>query len=157
MPRTTEWKHAVVFLSISALAAFSGALGPPDAWYAGLAKPAFMPPNWVFPSVWTLLYFVVAFAAARVFTYDGLGVAIWIWGAQMVLNALWTPIFFRYHLIGWALIDAIALFVLILATIVAFWRVDRVSARLMIPYALWVGFAVVLTGSLWQLNTLPRT
>jgi len=152
MSRASEWKHGSVFMAFVLIAALGGYLGPPGAWYASLAKPSFTPPDWVFPLVWTLLYFLIAYAAARVYTATGLTLPIWLWVGQWLLNAIWTPIFFRYHLIGWALVDATALLVAAIATTVAFRPVDRVATELMAVYSAWVGFAVLLTLQIWRLN-----
>jgi benzodiazapine receptor len=123
----------------------------PDAWYAGLVKPPFNPPNWVFAPAWTLLYVLIAFAGARTLK-QGLGVAFGLWVAQLLLNFVWSPIFFRLHRPDLALAIVTALLVVILAFIVRRWNADLVSALLFMPYAAWVAFAALLNASIVRLN-----
>ena len=128
-----------------------GFMTRPDAWYAGLAKPPFNPPNWVFAPAWTLLYVLIAFAGARTFE-QGLGVAFGLWLAQLALNFVWSPVFFRLHRPGLALAIVAALLAVILAFIVQRWGADLVSALLFVPYACWVAFATLLNASIVVLN-----
>lgn len=125
---------------------------PPGAWYAGLEKPPFNPPDWVFAPVWTLLYLAVAVAGWRIWRMRGTGGAMTAWWLQLGLNFLWTPVFFGLHEIGWALAIILAL----LATIAVFvrlaWDRDRPAALLFLPYGAWVAFATLLTASIWWLN-----
>jgi translocator protein len=123
----------------------------PDAWYAGLAKPPFNPPNWVFAPVWTLLYVLIAIAGARTFA-RGLDLAFGLWVAQLVLNFAWSPAFFRLHRPGLALSIVAVLLAVILAFIVQRWQADNVSALLFVPYACWVAFATLLNASIVRLN-----
>jgi len=129
-----------------------GVVVRPDAWYAGLAKPSFNPPPWVFAPVWTLLYILIALAGARVWTAGAAASAAWLWVLQLVLNFLWSPLFFGLHAIGAALLVIIALLATILAFIATAWRGDRVAAGLFLPYAAWVGFASVLNAAIYRLN-----
>ena len=128
-----------------------GFMTRPDAWYAGLAKPPFNPPNWVFAPAWTLLYVLIALAGARTFE-QGLGVAFGLWLAQLALNFVWSPVFFRLHRPGPALAIVAALLAVILAFIVQRWGADLVSALLFVPYACWVAFATLLNASIVVLN-----
>lgn len=129
-----------------------GYLTPPGDWYAGLAKPPFNPPNWLFAPVWTVLYGLIAVTGWRVWQRDRTGWPMRLWGTQLGLNFLWSPIFFAAHRIGLAL----AVILLLLATVLAFiatrWRSDRVAAWLFTPYAIWVAFASLLNASIWMLN-----
>ena len=141
---------ALVF-SASATAVFIADNG----WYAGLAKPAWNPPGWLFGPVWTVLYAMMAVAAWRVWLQGGwtqqkkpLGLFLLQWA----LNALWTPLFFGLHRPGWALAEILVLLVAILATMRAFWRIDRTANLLLVPYAAWVGFASVLNWTIWRMN-----
>lgn len=124
-------------------------------WYAGLGKPAWNPPGWIFGPVWTILYGMMAVAAWRVWLQGGwarqkkvLGLFLLQWG----LNALWTPLFFGLQQPGWALAEILVLLAAILATSRAFWRVDRPAGFLLLPYAAWVAFASVLNGTIWWMN-----
>ena len=127
-----------------------------EGWYAQLEKPAFTPPDWLFAPVWTVLYFLMAVSAFLVWK-KGLSLphvkfALAFFLLQLVLNAAWTPLFFGLHLIGWSLADIIALLVAIIATIIAFQRVSKALAALLIPYLLWTAFATILNARLYQLN-----
>lgn len=146
------WKSLIVFLVLVAGAALLGGLSAPDAWFAALQKPSFNPPSWVFGPAWTLLYGLMAVAAWRVHRVAGFGVAIGLWGVQLVVNAIWSPLFFGLHRIDLALIDILILDVLVVATIVCFFRHDRLAGWLMLPYLGWIAFATVLNAAIWQLN-----
>ena len=126
-----------------------------NGWYAGLAKPAWNPPGWLFGPVWTLLYAMMAVAAWRVWRRGGWArqkTALVLFVVQWALNALWTPLFFGLHRPGWALVEILVLLIAILATLRAFWRVDRPAGLLLLPYAAWVSFATVLNWTIWRLN-----
>lgn len=129
-----------------------GSLTVPGGWYAQLAKPAFNPPGWLFAPVWTALYILIAIAGWRIWQRDRNSWPMRLWWAQLVLNFLWTPIFFRAHLIGLALADIVLLLAVILGFIVSAWRMDRMAALLFVPYAAWVAFAAILTASILALN-----
>jgi tryptophan-rich sensory protein len=124
-------------------------------WYAGLAKPAFNPPDWVFGPVWTALYLMIAVAGWRVWrrrSESGAWLALGAWGVQLSLNLSWSMLFFGARMIGAALADIAVLLAAILITAALFWRIDRIAGALLIPYAAWVGFATVLNAALWRLN-----
>lgn len=148
-----KWLALVVFLVLvlgggSAI----GLVTRPDGWYASLEKPFFNPPGWVFGPVWTVLYILIAIAGWRTFMRDAGGTAMKLWGIQLVLNFLWSPLFFAAHWVGVALIDIVVLLGVIFAFIAATWTVDRPSAWMFVPYAAWVGFATLLNGSIFFLN-----
>lgn len=122
-------------------------------WYAGLAKPSFNPPNWIFAPVWTALYILMAVAAWRVWRISGWqsnGLALWL--IQLTLNVAWSFLFFGAHNPGVALADLAVLWLAIIATIAVFWRADRLAGILLVPYLAWVSFAGVLNYWIWQLN-----
>jgi tryptophan-rich sensory protein len=125
-------------------------------WYAGLAKPSFNPPNWVFAPVWTTLYLLMAFALWRVLRLPvgapGRGRALVLFFVQLALNAAWSWMFFAAHSPLLGLINIVPQLVAILATIGTFWWIDRPAAVSLIPLAAWVSFAAVLNGALWSLN-----
>lgn len=129
-----------------------GFLTAPGEWYAGLAKPSFNPPAWLFAPVWTVLYLLIAVAAWRVWRRDRGGWPMKLWWAQLVLNFLWTPIFFAAHQIGLALVVILLLLATILAFIATAWWRDRVAGWLFMPYAAWAAFASVLNASIFALN-----
>ncbi len=127
----------------------------PDEWYREIAKPSWNPPNWIFGPVWTTLYTMMAFAAWLVWRRGGFaahGRALTIFLVQLALNAAWSPLFFGLHQPGWAFVEIVAMWLAILATIVAFWKINRWSAVLLVPYLAWVSFASVLNFTLWQMN-----
>jgi len=148
-----HWKSLLLFLLLTAAAAAIGSMAMPDAWFAGLRKPAFNPPNWVFAPVWTALYACMAVAAWRVYRRVGaVDAAIVLWLAQLACNALWSPLFFGLHRVGLALVDIGVLLALVAAASMAFFRRDRTAGALMLPYLAWVAFATVLNAAIWQLN-----
>jgi len=128
----------------------------PDAWYTALAKPAWNPPSWLFGPVWTTLYLLMGVAAWLVWRRGGWAAQrrpLGWFAAQLVLNALWTPLFFGFHRIDLALLEIVVLWAAIVATIVAFARPSVVAAWLLAPYLAWVSFATFLTFTLWRLNS----
>ncbi len=140
---------ALTFAAPAVAAFFPG----PGEWYAGLTKPAWNPPGWVFGPVWTLLYLLMATAAWRVWRRTGLvSRPMTLYFLQLALNAAWTPVFFGARAITPALIVLLVLFAAIVATLDAFRRVDRAAAWLLAPYLAWSGFATFLNFTLWRLN-----
>jgi tryptophan-rich sensory protein len=129
-----------------------GATNLPGAWYAGLAKPGFVPPNWAFPVAWTILYIMIAVAGWRTFRREPSGKAMLVWAAQLALNFVWSPVMFTMHQIGAALVILIGLFVAIVTYISLELSHDRLAAALFVPYAAWVAFAGVLNAAIWRLN-----
>jgi benzodiazapine receptor len=129
-----------------------GLMTLPGEWYAGLAKPPFNPPNWIFAPVWTLLYIMVAVAGWRTWQRGPRSAAMAVWFIQLALNFVWSPVFFGAHRIGGALAVIVALLAAIIAFIVMAWPRDRIAALLFTPYAAWVAFATLLNGALWYLN-----
>lgn len=127
-----------------------------SSWYPTLVKPSFNPPAWVFGPVWTLLYVTMGVAAFLVWrrglAVDGVRLALAIFLVQLLLNGLWSILFFGLRSPGWALVEIAALWIAIVGTIWSFWRVDPVAGALLLPYWAWVTFAAVLNGSLWWLN-----
>jgi translocator protein len=129
-----------------------GFLTAPGDWYAGLAKPSFNPPNWLFAPVWAVLYVLIAIAGWRIYERNCTGWPMRLWWAQLALNFVWSPVFFGAHRIGLAFAVILLLLAVVLAFIAASWRNDRVAAWLFAPYAAWVAFASVLNGSIWFLS-----
>lgn len=129
-----------------------GWLTAPDEWYAQLDKPVFNPPGWLFGPVWTALYVLIAVAGWRVWRRDSAGWPMRLWWAQLVLNFLWSPVFFAAHRIDLALAVIIALLAAILGFIAVSWRQHRAAAWLFVPYAAWVAFATVLNAAIFALN-----
>lgn len=124
-------------------------------WYVTLRKPPFNPPNYLFGPVWTTLYtlmgislFMVAKTSASALRTS----AFWIFGIQLVLNFIWSFLFFYFHLLGLALVEIVFLWIAILVNIRIFRQLNPLAGYLQIPYLLWVSFATLLNASLWYLN-----
>ena len=125
-------------------------------WYALIQKPAFNPPNWVFGPVWTALFILMGISAYLVWE-KGLKerkvkVALSVFGVQLVLNILWSALFFGLQSPFYAFIEIIILWIAIVLTIIKFYPVSRNAGLLLIPYIAWVSFAAFLNLSVWLLN-----
>ena len=144
-------------LGVGAVAGLFTASGV-DGWYRTIEKPSWNPPGWVFGPVWTTLYILMGIAFYLVWKSNASDKlkrpAMTLWVVQLVLNFFWTLIFFGAQEPGWALVEIIGLWIFILLTILAFARIHKTAAWLLVPYLLWVSFATVLTGTIWQLNSL---
>ena len=125
------------------------------SFYSQLIQPGWAPPAGIFGPVWTVLYSLMGVAAWLVWRSGGFYPnrhALILFLLQLVFNALWSWLFFSWYLGALALADIAVLWVLIVATLVTFWRVRPLAGGLLIPYLLWVSFAFVLNYALWQLN-----
>ncbi len=145
----------VAFLLITGSAGFFGAMYPPGEWYKGLKKPSFTPPQSAFGPVWTTLYILIAVAAWLVWRDKGLlaaGLPLGLFLLQVILNAAWSWIFFGLHSPSAAFMELVPLWLLVVATTVLFWQRVTLAGILMLPYVLWMAFAVVLNFSFWKLN-----
>jgi len=124
-------------------------------WYAGLEKPFFSPPNWLFGPVWTLLYVLMGVSSYLVFIRPASAerkIGLDVYGVTLVLNFAWSFLFFYFRSPGMALVDIVILWFFILGMIIQFYRVRPVAGLLQIPYLLWVTFATMLNGAVWWLN-----
>ena len=152
------WKLVVSIIACLAAGAV-GSIFTREAiptWYATLEKPAFNPPNWLFAPVWTLLYIMMGVAAFLVWR-KGLEnrqvrIALIVFLVQLVLNALWSVVFFGLEFPLYGVVVIAALWVAILFTVLKFYRISLAASVLMWPYLLWVTFAAVLNSSIWLLN-----
>ena len=145
------------WLAISFVAGFVGAVASINApdFYRELTRPEWAPPASVFGPVWTVLYAAMAIAAWLIWRNHNNSlrrIALTLFGVQLVLNSLWSWLFFAWQQGGMAFVDIVILWVLIVAMLGIFWRISRVAAALILPYLLWVSFASVLNWSIWQLN-----
>jgi translocator protein len=134
-----------------------GALASVNAagFYGQLVQPAWSPPAWLFGPVWSVLFILMGVSAWLVWRehgFRGAGAALKLYTAQLVANALWSWLFFAWHLGAIAFAEIVVLWVLIAATIVTFWRLHRFAAILLVPYLLWASFAAALNFALWRLN-----
>lgn len=128
-------------------------------WYADLARPSFSPPDWAFGVVWPILYVMMGLSAFLIWNRGAdkrhVKVALGLFVLQLILNGLWSPLFFGLHMIALSVVEIVLLWVAILLTVRAFWPISKAAALLLVPYILWVSFAIVLNGSLWYLNRQP--
>jgi len=146
-----------VWLAISFIAAGIGSIASVRAasFYTQLVRPEWAPAPELFGPVWTILYILMAVAAWLVWRADGFRAArtaLSLFLLQLVVNALWSWLFFAWHLGAAALVGVILLWGLIVATLLTFWRIRPIAAALLIPYLLWVTFAAALNYAVWQLN-----
>ncbi len=134
-----------------------------DGWYAGIVKPAINPPAWVFGPVWTTLFALMGISLFLIWKQHSnilenvRMLRIWRWATtlfftQLVLNTLWSIIFFGLHSPGGAFVEIIFLWLAILATIIVFAKISPPAAWLLVPYILWVSFAIYLNYAIWTLN-----
>ncbi|HUU05640.1 MAG TPA: TspO/MBR family protein [Patescibacteria group bacterium] len=154
-----NWTKLLASIAACQLAGFLGSQFTRSAipsWYAQLQKPSFAPPNWLFAPMWISLYLMMAVAAYLVWHkglgFKGVGTALTVFLVQLLLNALWSPVFFglRSPLAGAVVI--VVLWLAILATIIAFAKISPPAAWLLVPYLLWVSLATVLNISIYFLN-----
>jgi benzodiazapine receptor len=151
-----RWFALAFWLAAVAIVALVGSavtLPKIPTWYAGLAKPSFTPPNAVFGPAWTILYVLMAVAVWRVSTAGhSARRAVALFSVQLALNALWSPVFFGSQAPKLGLVVIVALLLSIAATLVTFWRLDRVAGLLLVPYLLWVCYATALNVGIVVLN-----
>ena len=126
-------------------------------WYPTINKPFFNPPNEVFAPVWTILYVMMGVSAGLVWSkMEAVPIlvkkALWVFIIQLILNALWSFLFFGLQNPFLALVEILLLWLMIFETIKLFKPIDALASKLMIPYLLWVSFAMILNGSIWWLN-----
>lgn len=148
----------VAFLALPVLVGVTASIATATSvgtWYAGLEKPFFSPPNWLFGPVWSLLYILMGVSSYLVFIKPAsaerkIGLDVYV--VTLVLNFAWSFLFFYFRSPGLALIDIVILWFFILGMIIQFYRVRPLAGLLQIPYLLWVTFATMLNGAVWWLN-----
>ena len=126
-------------------------------WYPTLVKPSFNPPNWIFAPVWTSLYVMMGVAAGLIWNQittqkSAVPKALQYFTIQLILNALWSYLFFGLHNLMLATIEVVLLWLMIFETYSQFAKINKTASYLMLPYLAWVSFASVLTASIWWLN-----
>ncbi|CAN5358617.1 TspO/MBR family protein [soil metagenome] len=152
------WKIIIAVVVCLAIGSLSGlaTMDAIDGWYATINKPSFNPPNWVFGPAWTLLYILMGIAAGLVWKAGWerkeVRTALAVFGVQLLLNGLWSIIFFTLESPIWALVEILVLLMFIVLTIILFRHINTAAAYLLVPYLLWVSFATVLTASILYLN-----
>jgi tryptophan-rich sensory protein len=146
------------FILITFIAAFIGSLFTTPSiasWYRNLNKPSFAPPNFLFAPVWTILFFLMAIAAFLVWQNKNnpqTKKALTFYFVQLAFNSLWSIIFFGLHNPGVAFLEIIILWLLILLTLIKFYKIQKIAGLLLVPYLLWVSFASFLNLFVWLLN-----
>lgn len=154
----SDWGRLALFVAICLAAGGVGAWltnAAVNTWYPTLQRPPLSPPNWIFGPVWTTLYVMMAIAAWLVWrrrTATNIRVALTLFAAQLVLNVAWSALFFYLQNPAAALVDIVALEATLVATAIAFRRIDSKAAALLLPYAAWVAFAAYLNAGFWWLN-----
>lgn len=157
MKINTQWlKPFIAFMVLIFVVAYFGSLFMPGPWYADLIKPAYTPPNQVFPIAWTILYVLMAVSMTWVYLCDhqtsSYRFARNLFLLQLLVNGLWSWLFFGLHQPLWGLLDIICLWFLVILMIGAFFRISRGAALLQVPYLCWISFAGWLNWGIWTLN-----
>ncbi|MBN2039927.1 MAG: tryptophan-rich sensory protein [Spirochaetes bacterium] len=155
--KSKQLSGLVGWLFITFVAAGIGSMASFKAgtFYQQLIRPEWAPPGWIFAPVWTILYLLMGIDAWLVWREHGFRAApisLSLYIIQLAVNALWTWLFFVWRLGETAFIEIIILWILILCTLIAFWRVRIIYGILLMPYLAWVSFASVLTYIIWKLN-----
>ena len=150
----SKWLSLVWWVGICLLTGFVGSLFAPGEWYQEMQKSALTPPNYVFPIVWNILFVLMGIAAWRVWGKRKKGVrfALSLFLVHLIFNMLWSYLFFGIHRPDLALFEIVFLWVVILLTIIAFIKVDRLAGIIMLPYIAWVSFAIYLNYAFVELN-----
>jgi translocator protein len=153
MKRATDWLGLIVWIAVPFAAAWIGGRVTDPSWYLELRRPAWAPPGWLFGPVWTALYLLMGVAAWRVWRRAGFdGAALPLFLVQLALNAAWSWLFFGLRRPDLAFAEIVVLWLLILATLRAFLKVDRPAGWLLAPYLAWVTYAAALNFALWRMN-----
>ena len=141
-----------LYLSICAVPAVAGVLFKPGAWYRDLDKPSWTPPDKLFPVIWAMLYVLMSLAAARIAQQPDNELALGLWSLQIIISTLWSAVFFGNQRITAGALVIVALWFSVLATTLAFLRLDTLSAVMMAPYLAWGTFALALNLSVLKRN-----
>ncbi|MFL6653789.1 MAG: TspO/MBR family protein [Sulfurifustis sp.] len=157
MPVSTQVLGLAGWLVLTFAAAAIGAAASVNAgaFYAQLVRPSWAPPAWLFGPAWAVLYALMGVAAWRVWCSNGYRAAagaLNLFVIQLLINASWSWLFFAWRRGALAFADFLILWVLVLGTIVAFWRINALAAVLLIPYVAWITFAAALNWSIWRMN-----
>jgi len=126
-----------------------------QTWHVYLQKPSFNPPNYIFGPVWSILYILMGVSLSIILGKQSNRErtnALLFFALQFILNLGWSFIFFNLHLTGWAFIEIVVLWILILFMIIRFYKISKTAALLQIPYLLWVSFASILNYSIYSIN-----
>jgi benzodiazapine receptor len=159
LKKSTQIIGLIGWLIITFIAAAIGTAASAESglFYQQISRPEWAPPAWLFAPVWTALYILMGVSAWTVWRVDGFRsarIALSLFIIQLVLNAVWTWIFFVWRQGALAFVEILVLWAFILCTTIAFWRVRTIAGILLLPYLAWVSFASVLTFTVWRLNPL---
>lgn len=159
----SDWLALIVsFAACMSAAAIGGLLTTRsiEEWYNTIKKPSWNPPEWAFGPIWTILYILMAISAWMLWEEGDAQsrlVPLSIFGVQLALNVIWSGVFFYKKMILGGLVEIIALWIAIFATLVAFWGESAIAAILLMPYLLWVSIASYLNYTIWRLNPAQQT
>lgn len=144
----------IFWIALPVIAGGIGAVASASApvFYRQLVQPSWAPPPSVFGPVWTTLYLLMGVAAFLVWRARGWSAILTFFVVHLAFNALWSWLFFAWHLGAVSAIDIVVLWMMIAALVVAFWRVRSLAGALLVPYLAWVTFATALNFTLWRLN-----
>jgi translocator protein len=153
-----KWVKLIISIIVAQLAGILGSLftiTSDNSWFSNLVKPSFNPPNWIFGPVWTLLYFLMGISLYLIWVSKkskNRKIGLYLFFTQLILNSLWSILFFGLNNPLFAFVEIILLWVAILLTILYFYKVNKKASYLLIPYILWVTFAAILNLSIFMLN-----
>lgn len=147
-----DWFLFFVFLAACVGAGATGAIFQPGEWYKTLNKPTWIPPDWVFPVVWTSIYLLISFAGARVAGLEGSQYALAFWAMQAAFSTLWTPVFFGLRRLKGALLVIAPLWLSVVFCTWAMFQLSWLAGLAFVPYLVWVSVASVLNFTMWRLN-----
>ncbi|CUH38946.1 TspO/MBR family protein [Jannaschia seosinensis] len=150
-----DWTLFPLYLLACIAAGATGVLFKPGDWYVTLDKPRWTPPDLLFPIAWTLIYLLLAFAAARVAPLPGSELALTLWSVQIALNTLWTPVFFGLHRMGLALVVILVLTGIAIWLFFAMAALDGWAAAAVLPYVIWLFYAASLNAAILR-RAQPR-
>lgn len=155
MTKSKKISGLIGWIIICSLPGIFGAQFEPGTWYELLQKPSWTPPNWVFPVVWPILYIMMGISAWLIWKIKEVSISstefTWFF-VQLILNGLWSWIFFGMNLISTGLAEILLLWISLVFTILLFWNRSRIAGLLLVPYLLWISYASALNFAIWQLN-----
>ena len=155
MKNVTKAGLVILFICIAFLPSLGAVFVQTGGWYEALNKPLWNPPSWLFGPVWTVLYTTIGLAAYFAWVrgrHEDRRAVFTVWGTQLFMNAVWSPLFFGLHRPDWAMASLVLLWFLILLCIGLFSQRSRLAAWLLLPYFLWVSFAGALNATIWMMN-----
>jgi len=149
-----DWPKLIVCVLICQVIGFAGNIAtiPALSWYSTIQKPFFTPPDWIFIPVWTLLYTLMGISLYWVWERGLNRTALSLFVIQLILNGIWSNLFFGLKNIFYSLVEIFILWFAILLTIISFYRIDRKAGLILIPYLIWVSTAIILNYYIWILN-----